>query len=116
MACGSGKADRPRRTGKPDRSAKGPSARDIAEKSRRLNKQLRELQAELAKAQRSPMRDDRRVEALRRRRLALMLDIDRTQRRLEKAKMRSGKRVVQGPKGGVRTVLQGGSPGLGKRR
>lgn len=59
----------------------------------------------------------REREALRRRRLALLVEIEKLDRWIEvqKRPLKGGKRIVQGPKSGVRAVFQGGSPGSGKR-
>ena len=57
----------------------------------------------------------RRTEALRRKRLRLLLEIDRVESRLRNLPGRGGGRVVQGPKSGITSIVQGGSPGLGRR-
>ena len=57
----------------------------------------------------------RRREALRRRRIQLLLEVDRVQSGLARQTSQKGKRVVQGPRSGVRSIVQGGAPGLGKR-
>ena len=58
----------------------------------------------------------REREALRRRRrrIALMLQIDQAIAAMASGVPPKGKRTRQGPKGGVRSVAQGGSPGQGK--
>lgn len=97
---------------------------DLEAKLKRLNADLKDIvdQLESAPPEDATRRQSadaiRRRESLRRRRVSLMMDIDMTRDSLHRAKQPAGggERVVQGPKGGVYSVIQGGSPGLGKRK
>lgn len=58
----------------------------------------------------------RRREALRRHRARLLFAIERTERSIQGWSGPSSRRtVVQGPKSGVTSLVQGGAPGLGRR-
>ena len=94
----------------------------LEEKLKKLKSQLNALRGELRNvppedaARPEPAEVIRRRESLRRKRTGLLLEIDETTAALDRAKRPlGGKRVVQGPKDGVRSVVQGGAPGLGRR-
>lgn len=71
---------------------------------------LRKLNDAIATAEAPRTRTDHRnLEALRRRRMGLLLEIDKLERAI------SGTGWIGGPALRVRSVVQGGLPGLGKR-
>lgn len=73
-----------------------------------------ELEALGAERADEPRPVRRKREALRRRRAGHLLELDKLLGRL-KASTTTKRRVATGPKWGVRSVVQGGSPGSGKR-
>lgn len=78
---------------------------------------MRKVKSELAdlgpEAPVEDLRTTRRREALRRRRTGLMFQIDRLERRHVSGRSKAAD--APGFRYGVRSMLQGGSPGLGKR-
>lgn len=89
----------------------GSEGRALRERFSGLKTALKEVDASLARAEDGSARQ----EALRRARLRILWDMEA----LLKSPSVAGRRpppFSAGPKGGIYTVRQGGSPGLGKRR
>jgi hypothetical protein len=107
------------------RTKPGPSTSRRAElhaRRTRLTSELRAVSRQLGRLDPEPGTVEaaaaiREREALRRKRMRLLLAVDRVNAAIERAKPLPGhgKRVVQGPRQGVTSVVQGGSPGLGRR-
>lgn len=92
-------------------SIPGAAGRDLRERYSGLETKLKDINASLA----ATPEGSARQEALRRARLRVLLDMDH----LLKSPAVVGARPAPfsaGPKRGIYTVRQGGSPGLGKRR
>lgn len=89
----------------------GAAGRDLRQRYSHLETRLNDINASLAAAPEGSARQ----EALRRARLRILFDMDH----LLKSPALVGARPAPfstGPKRGIYTVRQGGSPGLGKRR
>lgn len=97
------------RAKKSSRKGRATSSQERRARLERHRLALRETDRQIKRlvaADNLTIEERRRLEALRRNRLSVQLRIEKESK---------AKRVVQGPKGGVRTIVQGGSPGLGKR-
>lgn len=57
----------------------------------------------------------RQREALRRHRTRLLFAIERTEAAVQRSGASGRRTVVQGPKSGITSIVQGGAPGLGRR-
>lgn len=80
---------------------------------RRVNLKLGKLGPDHADSQTPETIRER--EALRRHRTRLLFAIERTEMSVERAGASGRRTVIQGPKSGVTSVVQGGAPGLGRR-
>ncbi|WP_340540750.1 hypothetical protein [Nocardioides sp. GXZ039] len=80
---------------------------------RRVERSLQKLAPEGSSAE--PPDVTRKREALRRRRTGHLLKLDRLQRRLENQGAQKIARNAPGFRHGIRAVVPGGAPGLGKR-
>ena len=101
------------------RESNGTGAKAAGRRLRILRRQLgavRDAIASLTDRRLQLSREEQRnLEALRRRRAALMIEIEKCEHHLRYRRQGLAGNIVQGPKGGVRSVVQSGSPGLGRR-
>lgn len=85
--------------------------RERRERRNSLQSQLTETNKKIGAIQRSPDGDARQLEALRRKRMGILLALDKLAKQPPPARFGKG----AGPRYGVYSVAQGGSPGSGKR-